>query len=71
MEYLFIALLFYVIGEYFGKKKGKKHQYEFRYLEGYRKGINQVESEIEELSKLPDKEILKRIKNFKSKKGDK
>jgi hypothetical protein len=71
MEYLFLALLFYVIGEYFGKKKGKKHQYEFRYLEGYRKGINQVESEIEELSKLPDKEILKRIKNFKSKKGDK
>jgi elongation factor P--beta-lysine ligase len=71
MEYLFLALLFYVIGEYYGKKKGKKHQYEFRYLEGYRKGINQVESEIEELSKLPDKEILKRIKNFKSKKGDK
>jgi len=69
MEYLIIALLFYIIGESFGKKKGKKQQYEYRYIEGYRKGINQVESEIKELSKLPDKEILKRVKNI-AKKGD-
>lgn len=72
MEYLFVALLFYVIGEYFGKKKGKKHQYEYRYVEGFRKGIKKVENEIDELSKLPDKEILKRIKTFSErKKGDK
>ena len=72
MEWLIVALLCYWIGEHVGIRKGKKTQYEFRYVEGYRKGVNQIETEIEDLSKLPNKEILKRVKNFvKSKKGDK
>jgi len=68
---IIIAILFYLFGQYTGRYQGKKKQYEYRYVEGVRKGINQVELEIEELSKLPNKEILKRIKNFKNKKGDK
>jgi hypothetical protein len=66
--YVLIAILFYFFGSHMGKHQGKKQQYEYRYVEGFRKGINQVESEIKELSKLPNKEILKRIKNFNSKK---
>ena len=39
--------------------------------EGHKKGICCIENEIKELSKLPDDEILKRIKKFTKKKEEK
>ena len=45
-------------------KKGRKKGSEENYQRGYKNGIIHVEDEIRECCKLPDKEILKRVKNI-------
>lgn len=52
-------------------KKGKKNVNMQFFNEGHKKGICCIENEIKELSKLPDDEILKRIKKFTKKKEEK
>ena len=45
-------------------KKGLMECNNDSYNEGYKNGIKQVENEIKKCCKLPDKEILKRVKNI-------
>ena len=45
-------------------KKGLKECDNKSYNEGYKEGVECVEKEIKECCKLPDHEILKRVKNL-------
>ena len=45
-------------------KKGLRECSNKEYNEGYKNGVACVEDEIRECCKLPDKEILKRVKNI-------
>lgn len=71
MDYLFSILLFtfifYHIGFIRGKKEGKEYANELNYHNGHKEGVKLVEEEIYLLSKLDDKEIIKRVKNLSKK----
>ncbi len=71
MDYIIVALMFYLFGELVGKYKGKKRKCNEEYNRGHKDGVDQIEDEILELSEESDKEIVNRIRKFiKSKKGD-
>jgi len=65
-----VLLIAFIVGKLTwnrGYKKGKKECEGISYNDGYKNGMCCIEDEIKDMAKLPDKEILKRIKYFAEK----
>ena len=62
-----LLIVLFLVGRIFwsrGRKKGREEGNIESHNEGYQAGKETIEDEVRDLAKLPDKEILKRIKNF-------
>ena len=65
-----VILIVFIVGKLTWNrayKKGKEECEGISYNDGYKNGVKCVEDEIRELIKLPDEDIIERIKKFAKK----
>lgn len=63
---IILAIIFYRLGFVKGIKQGKSASLKDQFRTGYRKGVQEMKYEIRELLKLPEEEVLDRLRNIEN-----